>query len=121
MTAGVIATVASGVTVKFLGRAMLNDAGLLDDFWVLLEHMLNTVLFTLGGAVWGTVIANGDSRVAFGGEDWGYLVVLYIMLTAIRLLLFVMVYPITIRIGLKTNWKETCFQVYGGLRGAVGK
>ena len=29
-------------------------------------------------------------------------------------------YPITSRIGLKTNWPETWFQVYGGLRGAVG-
>ncbi|VEU42689.1 unnamed protein product [Pseudo-nitzschia multistriata] len=29
-------------------------------------------------------------------------------------------YPITVRIGLRTNWQETAFQIYGGLRGAVG-
>jgi len=34
--------------------------------------------------------------------------------------LFTAAYPITVRIGLKTNWKETSFQIYGGLRGAVG-
>lgn len=47
-TSGVIATVAAGVTVKYLGRAMVNDEKLLTDFWSLLEHLLNTVLFTLG-------------------------------------------------------------------------
>ena len=99
---------------------MLNDAKLLDDFWVLLEHLLNTVLFTLGGAVWGTIISNGESHGTFEGRDWGYLLVLYILLTVIRALLFIIAYPITSRMGLKTNMKETVFQVYGGLRGAVG-
>ena len=119
-TAGVIATVAAGITVKFLGRAMVNDARLLDDFWVLLEHMLNTVLFTLGGAVWGTIISNGESHGSFVAADWGYLVVLYLFVTLIRAVLFGLGYPITSRIGLKTSPKETIFQVYGGLRGAVG-
>lgn len=118
--AGVIATVAAGVTVKFLGRAMLNDAKLLDDFWVLLEHLLNTILFTLGGAVWGAIIANGESHGDFTAKDWGYLIVLYILLTVVRFVLFFLAFPVTSRIGLKTNWKETLFQVYGGLRGAVG-
>ena len=47
-TSGVIATVVAGLLVKLLGSAMLNDSKLLDDFWSLLEHVLNTVLFTLG-------------------------------------------------------------------------
>ena len=33
------------------GSSMLNDKKLLDDFWALVEHLLNTVLFALGGAV----------------------------------------------------------------------
>ena len=36
------------------------------------------------------------------------------------LLQFVVCYPITKRIGLSTNMPETVFQIYGGLRGAVG-
>lgn len=118
--AGVIATVAAGITVKFLGRAMINDARLLDDFWVLIEHMLNTVLFALGGAVWGTIISNGESHGSFVAEDWGYVLVLYIFCMLIRALLFGLAYPLTSRIGLKTNVRESIFQVYGGLRGAVG-
>lgn len=90
---------------------MLNDARLLDDFWVLLEHMLNTVLFTLGGAVWGTIISNGESHGSFVAKDWGYLIVLYLLMIVIRAILFTLAYPITCRIGLKTNLKETAFQV----------
>jgi NhaP-type Na+/H+ or K+/H+ antiporter len=52
-TSGVIATVTLGLMIKFLGRAMFNDAKLLEDFWTLVEHLLNTILFTLGGTVWG--------------------------------------------------------------------
>lgn len=91
--------------------------------------------------MWGSVIANGESHGTFEGRDWGYMLVLYILLTLIRVCLFFMAYPITSRIGLKTNLKETLFQVsgpnnmsiqtnrysspslfqvYGGLRGAVG-
>jgi NhaP-type Na+/H+ or K+/H+ antiporter len=99
---------------------MINDAKLLDDFWALTEHLLNNVLFLLGGAVWGFVIADGEQTGIWQAREWGYLFLLYFLLTAIRLALFAAVYPITSRIGLHTNWKETVFQVYGGLRGAVG-
>jgi len=66
------------------------------------------------------VIAKGERSDTFRAQEWGYLILLYLLLTVIRLGLFCSVYPITKRIGLKTNWKETVFQVHGGLRGAVG-
>ena len=84
------------------------------------EHLLNTVLFTLGGVVWGSVVARGEKDGTFKSRDYGFIVLLYILLTVIRVFLFVVAYPITTRIGLKTNAKETVFQVWGGLRGAVG-
>jgi NhaP-type Na+/H+ or K+/H+ antiporter len=43
-TSGVIATLTAGLLVKFLGRPVINDPKLLDDFWTLLEHLLNTLL-----------------------------------------------------------------------------
>lgn len=70
--------------------------------------------------VWGAVIAKGEQDDSFHGKDWGYLVLLYVLLHVIRLFLFAVTYPVTSRIGLKTNWAETTFQVFGGLRGAVG-
>ena len=119
-TSGVIATVVAGLIVKFLGRASVNDIHLMDDFFVLVEHILNTILFSLGGLVWGEVIVDNHRNGIWIGKDWGYLIVLYIILALIRLFLFVVAYPITVRTGLSTNWAETLFQVHGGLRGAVG-
>jgi hypothetical protein len=99
---------------------MFTDVKLLEDSMSLLEHLLNTVLFTLGGIVWGTVVATGEKLGRWGGKDWGYLILLYVLLHVIRALLFGLAYPITVRIGLQTDLKETVFQVYGGLRGSLG-
>jgi len=81
---------------------------------------LNTILFTLGGILWGAVVATGEKLGKWGAVDWGYLALLYVMLLVIRAVLFGAVYPLTSRIGLKSDPKETLFQVYGGLRGALG-
>jgi NhaP-type Na+/H+ or K+/H+ antiporter len=117
---GVIATVTLGLMVSAGGRPLINDARLMEDFWTLVEHMLNTLLFVLGGLVWGTIIANTGDRTGFTGKDWGYLVVLYIILTAIRFALFAISFPVISRIGLKSNWQEMVFQSFSGLRGAIG-
>ena len=119
-TSGVIATVTLGVLVNAFGLAIRNDEKLGEDFESMIEHMLNTVLFALGGLVWGTVIANSEEGNEFTGQDWGYLIVLYLLLTCIRFFIFACAYPIISRIGLKSSPQEMIFQSYGGLRGAVG-
>lgn len=118
-TSGVIAVVFCGVFSKAFGASLINDMELLDSFWVLVEHLLNTLLFALGGAVWGSIISNADPR-EFSGTDWGYLILLYVLLTAIRFFLVGAFYPIISSIGLKSSVKEAIFMSYGGLRGAVG-
>ena len=119
-TSGVIATVAAGLIVKFFGRGSINNMSLMNDFFSITEHILNTILFTLGGLVWGAEIIRNNREGSWSGKDWGYLILLYVLLHVIRAFLFVSVYPITSRIGLSTTWPETSFQIYGGLRGAVG-
>jgi len=119
-TSGVIAVVFAGLTVKFFGRGSINNIHLMEDFFSVTEHILNTILFTLGGLVWGQVIIRNHKSGLWTGKDWGYLILLYVLLHVIRAFLFLLVYPITSRIGLKTNLPETVFQIYGGLRGAVG-
>ena len=90
------------------------------NFWSTLEHLLNTLLFCLGGVVWGRVLVNNDVEDLFSGRDWGYLILLFILLTIIRFVLIGICYPILANVGLKTNWQESVFLSYGGLRGAVG-
>ena len=120
-TSGVVAVVTCGVISQAFGKSSVNDHKLFSESWSLIEHLLNSVLFGLGGLVWGSVIANGDNRAGnFGGKQWGYLIALYVLLTLIRFLLFTCAYPLTVNIGLSTCWQEQVFQAYGGLRGAVG-
>jgi hypothetical protein len=110
-----------GLGTQAFAASLISDMKLMGDFWSLVENLLNTVLFALGGLVWGSVIANSDDRLGtFNGTDWGYLFLLYVLLTAIRFFLFAVVYPLTVRIGLKSCWQEYVFQSFGGLRGAVG-
>ncbi|KAL7566093.1 hypothetical protein ACA910_003869 [Epithemia clementina (nom. ined.)] len=122
-TSGVMAVVAMGVMTTTLGGTYINDPKLMEDFWSIVEWLLNTVLFALGGLVWGSIIGNTDEEFPdrrFTGKDWGYLLLLYILLTAIRFILLVCFYPVVSRIGLGSSWKELIFESYGGLRGAVG-
>ena len=119
---GIIAVLFCGVTVKAFGETLLNDTHLTHHFWEITEHLLNTLLFALGGCVWGDIISSSrhTEEGAFEGKDWGYLVLLYVLLIVIRFFLIFVFYPITKRIGIGTNVNESCFAAYGGLRGAVG-
>ena len=52
---GIIAVMFCGLTVKALGETMINDVELMHHFWEITEWLLNTLLFALGGTVWGDV------------------------------------------------------------------
>ena len=95
----------------------------MDKFWVLVEHLLNSLLFTLGGNVWGRIISNADPEhiiaFEFHAPDWCYMVLVYILMQLIRFLMIFIFYPIIAGVGLKTNWREALFIGWGGLRGAV--
>ncbi|KAL7572005.1 hypothetical protein ACA910_001660 [Epithemia clementina (nom. ined.)] len=116
---GVIACVVCGIVVRALGRGLINDNKMMDSYLGLMEYLLNTLLFTLGGVVWGKVIASGDgSHIDL--TDAGYLIAVYLLVMLIRFVQMALFYPIFSQIGLKSDWKETTFLAYGGLRGAVG-
>ncbi|KAL7551579.1 hypothetical protein ACHAWF_014765 [Thalassiosira exigua] len=120
-TSGVIATLTLGLLTKAFGGAMINDDEKMGAFWELLDQLLNTLLFALGGLVFGDVIANHGEREGFWtGTDWGYLILLWVLLHVIRFACVYSFYPLISRIGLSTNWRESFFLSYGGLRGAVG-
>ena len=114
---GVIAVVFCGIFTSAFGHSMVNDLHLMEGFVELLEWLLNTLLFALAGAVFGHVVANKES---WRGIDWGYLVLLWFLLNAVRFFLTFSSYPLLSRIGLKSNLREATFLAFGGLRGAIG-
>lgn len=121
---GIVAVVVCAITVKLFGESLINDAHLTHDFWHITEHLLNTLLFLLAGTVWGDIIADDKNLVGtqllFEGKDYGYLLILFLLLIVIRFFLTFAVFPLTSRIGIRSSWQEAVFMSYGGLRGAVG-
>ncbi|KAL3912314.1 MAG: hypothetical protein SGILL_006933, partial [Bacillariaceae sp.] len=121
---GVISVVTLGVLTKFYSSSLFNDPDMLEKFWVLFEHILNSVLFTLGGMVWGRIISNQDPEHSitfqFTAADFGYFVLVWALCVVIRYLLMFSFYPAIRRMGLGSNIKECIFMGWGGLRGAVG-
>jgi len=108
---GIISVLFCGVTTKAFGETLLNNTALTTDFWHITEHLLNTTLFCLGGAVWGGITSK---------SDWIYLACLYVAVIMIRVFLVFSFFPLTSRIGISQNWQEALFMSYGGLRGTVG-
>jgi hypothetical protein len=117
---GVIACVVCGITARALGRGLITDNQLMDSYLSLMEHLLNSLLFALGGVVWGKVIAQRGGDTVIGWEDWLYLLLVYVLVMVIRFIQIGLFFPVFSRVGLKSNWKEAVFLGYGGLRGAVG-
>jgi NhaP-type Na+/H+ or K+/H+ antiporter len=115
---GVVACVVTGVTVRAFGRGLIIDNQMMNSYLALMEYLLNTLLFALGGVVWGKVIAQTTASIKW--EDWMYLLLLYVLVMAIRFFQVALFYPVFSRIGLRSNFKEAIFLSYGGLRGAVG-
>ena len=117
---GVIAVVVCGIVTKAFGGSLISDWKVMNSFWDLLEHLLNTLLFALAGIEFGSIIAVEDDELRWTGTEWGYLIVLYLFLTLIRFGLMFAFFPIVSRIGIKSTWQEATFSSWGGLRGAVG-
>jgi NhaP-type Na+/H+ or K+/H+ antiporter len=112
---GIIACVTCGITVRAVGQGLIREHHLMDSYLALMEHLLNTLLFALGGSVWGKAVAEGSLRAS----DWLFLIVFYIFVTIIRFVQIGLFYPIFSRIGLKSDWKEAAFLAYGGIRGGI--
>mmetsp|Transcript_2950 Transcript_2950/g.4511 ORF Transcript_2950/g.4511 Transcript_2950/m.4511 type:complete len:912 (+) Transcript_2950:73-2808(+) len=122
---GIIGVLFLGLTVKAFGENLINNTHLMTHFWEITEMLLNTLLFTLAGCVFGGMLVDSDKTSAvneqiFEARDWGTLFLLFILLLAIRFFLIFAFYPLISVIGIGTSWQEAMFMSYSGLRGAVG-
>eukprot|EP00580_Thalassiosira_gravida_P014083 CAMPEP_0201682116 /NCGR_PEP_ID=MMETSP0494-20130426/51456_1 /ASSEMBLY_ACC=CAM_ASM_000839 /TAXON_ID=420259 /ORGANISM="Thalassiosira gravida, Strain GMp14c1" /LENGTH=1055 /DNA_ID=CAMNT_0048165873 /DNA_START=148 /DNA_END=3316 /DNA_ORIENTATION=- len=118
LCSGIMATIACGITVKVLGETFINDHSLTLHFWQVTAELLNTLLFVLGGCLWGDILSKDTFSTNL--SDWGYLALLFVILIVIRFVLVFGLYPLTAKIGIGTNIKESVFMSYGGFRGSVG-
>ncbi|WP_417130242.1 cation:proton antiporter [Phocaeicola sp.] len=111
---GVIALVAFGLTVTYVGKPRLKPQvnAFMEHFWELLTYIANTLIFILVGIV----IAE---KVDFSWSALGILVLIYIALNLIRFTMIMLLYPVMKRLGYGLSKRESVILTWGGLRGAL--
>eukprot|EP00512_Aurantiochytrium_limacinum_P013562 CAMPEP_0171566434 /NCGR_PEP_ID=MMETSP0961-20121227/563_1 /TAXON_ID=87120 /ORGANISM="Aurantiochytrium limacinum, Strain ATCCMYA-1381" /LENGTH=924 /DNA_ID=CAMNT_0012120165 /DNA_START=307 /DNA_END=3082 /DNA_ORIENTATION=- len=117
-TSGVLSVLFCGVTTSGFGLTMVHDLVMLNNVWDMIEYLGNTLLFCLGGVVWGMSMV-GTSPL-FSREAYAYILVLFVFMTLIRIAVLGVFYPVTTRLGMGANFAENVVAWWGGLRGAVG-
>lgn len=111
---GVIALVAFGLTVTYVGKPRLKPQvnTFMEHFWELLIYIANTLIFILVGVV----IAE---KVDFSWGALGVLILIYIALNLIRFAMIMLLYPVMKRLGYGLTRRESVILTWGGLRGAL--
>ena len=120
---GVTASVTCAILAKAFGKGRMQDEQGMIHYLSLMEFLLNTLLFALGGVVWGGILVAkiNDETVTFSAtEEWAWLLIMYLLVMAIRCIQVASIYPILRRIGLLSNPPEAVFLSFAGMRGAVG-
>lgn len=111
---GVIALVAFGLTVTYVGKPRLKPQvnTFMEHFWELLTYIANTLIFILVGVV----IAE---KVDFSWGALGVLILIYIAFNLIRFAMIMLLYPVMKRLGYGLTRRESVILTWGGLRGAL--
>lgn len=111
---GVVALVAFGLTVTYIGKPRLKPQvnTFMEHFWELLTYIANTLIFILVGVV----IAE---KVDFSWGALGVLILIYIALNFIRFAMIMLLYPVMKRLGYGLTRRESVILTWGGLRGAL--
>lgn len=111
---GVIALVAFGLTVTYVGKPRLKPQvnTFMEHFWELLTYIANTLIFILVGV-------GIAEKVDFSWGALGVLILIYIALNLIRFAMIMLLYPVMKRLGYGLTRRESVILTWGGLRGAL--
>ena len=119
-TSAVIAVVVMGLYMN-LHRSALSPEVLhyMHQFYEMIAHMLNTVIFAIAGTKLGTLWGDGKLRVV--AELYGWQVVaIYPIVLFTRGFAIALFFPLLKRWGTGCTWREAVVMWWGGLRGSVG-
>jgi len=118
---GVLAVVSLGLVLAVTGRTSIKDHAAMHHFWEMIEYIANTLVFVLSGII---IVERGFLGADIGWDDFGLLILLYVVLNAVRAITLVVLWPAinscTRCRGYSLNWREIVVISWAGLRGAVG-
>lgn len=114
---GVLATVAAALVLAHRMWPVVVCKESMHTTWHMLEYLGNTLVFFLAGAL------TGKSMVHIHFDDYLHLLVIYLMLTVIRLVMLLISRPVLRHLDedrTPVSLGEVIVMTWGGLRGAVG-
>lgn len=116
-TSGVITTVTAGFVIAYCAWPKFVTSHTMHTVWETIEFIGNTVIFFLAGVIFMDVVLDRQDHIA--ASDWGWLLVLYFLLTVIRALMIGVLWVPLNRFGVPITYQEGAVMVWSGLRGAV--
>ena len=112
---GVLACCGAGLMFAWKAPPLILEHESMHHVWGIFEWIGNTLIFLLAG-----VIIGHKTLKNIALEDWGYLVILYIVLMLLRVLIVIILFPALSNVGLKCTKQDAAFMSWAGLRGALG-
>ena len=116
---GGLAVVILGLFMSAYGKTVISPSTehTMHHVWELLARNVENVVFLFAGMF--IAMESLSSGGELGLEDYGYGVILYIMMHLIRALVILVHYPLLANIGYKINWKEAVILVVMAFKGAI--
>jgi NhaP-type Na+/H+ or K+/H+ antiporter len=111
---GVLACCGAGCMLAWKAPPLILEPETMHHVWGMIEWAANTVIFMLAGLIIGK-----ESIHRVEAIDWLYLLILYLVLSIIRVIVVTILYPGIKHTGLKCSFKDAVFVSWAGLRGAL--
>jgi len=114
---GVLGVIVSGYVMACYSWPLYASIEVIHVVWETVEMVGNTVIFFLAGLLFAATIFDKWGHIE--GAEFGWLLVLYLLVTATRAVVIGVLWPLINRVGQPVTTQESAALVWGGLRGAV--
>lgn len=111
---GVLSTVTSALVLAHKMWPLIVEREAMLGIWHMIETIGNAIVFFLSGAM------TGKAMLAIEMIDFVWAFVVYLAITVIRLVMFLMFLPLLRKLGQNVSGKDVLMMSWGGLRGMVG-